>query len=178
MNTGDPPRNVVLVHGGFVDGSGWRAVYDLLRADGYHVSIVQNPTLSLDGDATVTRQVLGLQDGPTVLVGHSYGGAVISEAGTHDKVAALVYVAAFAPVKGESVGSLPADPPPGVPAPPILPSKDGYLFLDRADFSASFAGDLPAARRGGRWPSAPARPSSRCRAATPSTNRDPTPSPT
>ncbi|MFC9646372.1 alpha/beta fold hydrolase [Streptomyces mirabilis] len=121
---------MVLAHGGFVDGSGWRAVYDLLRADGYHVSIEQNPTLSLDGDATVTRQVLGLQDGPTVLVGHSYGGAVISEAGTHDKVSALVYVAAFAPDKGESVGSLTADPPPGVPVPPILPSKDGYLFLD------------------------------------------------
>lgn len=90
MNTGDPARNVVLAHGGFVDGSGWRAVYDLLRADGYHVSIEQNPTLSLDGDATVTRQVLGLQDGPTVLVGHSYGGAVISEAGTHDKVSACL----------------------------------------------------------------------------------------
>ncbi|PBC93127.1 pimeloyl-ACP methyl ester carboxylesterase [Streptomyces sp. Ag82_O1-15] len=146
MNTGDPTRNVVLVHGGFVDGSGWRAVYDLLRADGYHVSIVQNPTLSLDGDATVTRQVLRLQDGPTVLVGHSYGGAVISEAGTHDKVAALVYVAAFAPDKGESVGSLIADPPPGVPVPPILPPKDGFLFLDREKFSASFAGDLPADR--------------------------------
>ncbi|MEV4449190.1 alpha/beta fold hydrolase [Streptomyces mirabilis] len=146
MNTGDPTRNVVLVHGGFVDGSGWRAVYDLLRADGYHVSIVQNPTLSLDGDATVTRQVLGLQDGPTVLVGHSYGGAVISEAGTHDKVAALVYVAAFAPDKGKSVGSLTVDPPPGVPVPPILPPKDGFLFLDREEFSASFAGDLPADR--------------------------------
>lgn len=146
MNTGDPARNVVLAHGGFVDGSGWRAVYDLLRADGYHVSIEQNPTLSLDGDATVTRQVLGLQDGPTVLVGHSYGGAVISEAGTHDKVSALVYVAAFAPDTGESVGPLTADPPPGVPVPPILPPKDGYLFLDRADFSPSFAGDLPADR--------------------------------
>lgn len=134
------------MHGGFVDGSGWRAVYDLLRADGYHVSIVQNPTLSLDGDATVTRRVLGLQDGPTVLVGHSYGGAVISEAGTHDKVAALVYVAAFAPDKGESVGSLTADPPSGAPVPPILPPKDGYLFLDREKFPASFAGDLPADR--------------------------------
>ncbi|GAX58504.1 alpha/beta fold hydrolase [Streptomyces olivochromogenes] len=146
MNTGDPTRNVVLVHGGFVDGSGWRAVYDLLSVDGYHVSIVQNPTLSLDGDATVTRRVLGLQDGPTVLVGHSYGGAVISEAGTHDKVAALVYIAAFAPDKGESVGSLTADPPPGAPVPPILPPRDGYLFLDREKFRASFAGDLSADR--------------------------------
>jgi pimeloyl-ACP methyl ester carboxylesterase len=134
-------RNVVLVHGGFVDGSGWQRVYQLLRQDGYNVSIVQNPTLSLEGDATVTRRVLEQQDGPTVLVGHSYGGAVISEAGTHLTVSALVYVAAFAPDKGESVNTLIADPPPGAPVPPILPPRDG--FLDREKFPASFAGDLP-----------------------------------
>jgi pimeloyl-ACP methyl ester carboxylesterase len=140
MNTA---RNVVLVHGGFVDGSGWQKVYQLLRQDGYNVSIVQNPTLSLEGDAEVTRRVLQRQDGPTVLVGHSYGGAVISEAGTHPAVAALVYIAAFAPDKGESVNTLIADPPPGAPVPPILPPQDGFLFLDRDKFPASFAGDLP-----------------------------------
>ena len=140
MNTA---RDVVLVHGGFVDGSGWQKVYHLLRQDGYNVSIVQNPTLSLEGDAEATRQILQRQNGPTVLVGHSYGGAVISEAGTHPAVAALVYIAAFAPDKGESVNSLIADPPPGAPVPPILPPQDGLLFLDRDKFPASFAGDLP-----------------------------------
>ncbi|WP_043678079.1 alpha/beta fold hydrolase [Streptomyces xylophagus] len=138
-------RNVVLVHGGFVDGSGWRGVYDALRADGYHVSVVQNPTLSLEDDVATTKRVLDAQDGPTVLVGHSYGGAVISEAGTHENVSALVYIAAFAPDKGESVNTLIADPPPGAPVPPILPPVDGFLFLDREKFAASFAGDLPAA---------------------------------
>jgi pimeloyl-ACP methyl ester carboxylesterase len=137
-------KNVVLVHGGFVDGSGWQKVYQLLRRDGFSVSIVQNPTLSLAGDATATRQILDRQDGPTVLVGHSYGGAVISEAGTHSAVSALVYVAAFVPDKGESVNTLIADPPPGAPVPPILPPQDGFLFLDRDKFPASFAGDLPA----------------------------------
>jgi pimeloyl-ACP methyl ester carboxylesterase len=136
-------RNVVLVHGGFVDGSGWQRVYHLLRQDGYKVTIVQNPTLSLAGDAEVTRRVLEQQDGPTVLVGHSYGGAVISEAGTHPAVSALVYISAFAPDKGESVNTLIADPPPGAPVPPILPPQDGFLFLDRDKFAASFAGDLP-----------------------------------
>ncbi|WP_262063303.1 alpha/beta fold hydrolase [Streptomyces sp. STR69] len=138
-------RNIVLVHGGFVDGSGWRGVYDALRADGHHVSVVQNPTLSLEGDVAMTKRVLDAQDGPTVLVGHSYGGAVISEAGNHENVSALVYIAAFAPDKGESVNTLIADPPPGAPVPPILPPVDGFLFLDREKFAASFAGDLPAA---------------------------------
>jgi pimeloyl-ACP methyl ester carboxylesterase len=135
---------VVLVHGGFVDGSGWQAVYELLTADGYRVSVVQNPTLSLEGDVAATQQVIDAQDGPVVLVGHSYGGAVITEAGTHDQVAALVYIAAFAPDKGESVNTLIADPPPGAPVPPILPPRDGFLFLDRDKFAGSFAGDLPA----------------------------------
>jgi pimeloyl-ACP methyl ester carboxylesterase len=136
-------KNVVLVHGGFVDGSGWQGVYHLLRQDGCKVTIVQNPTLSLEGDAEVTRRVLQQQDGPTVLVGHSYGGAVISEAGIHPAVSALVYITAFAPDKGESVNTLIADPPPGAPVPPILPPEDGFLFLDRDKFAASFAGDLP-----------------------------------
>jgi len=138
--------NVVLVHGGFVDGSGWQPVYDLLTRDGYRVSVVQNPTLSLEGDAEATRLILDRQDGPTILVGHSYGGAVISEAGNHPLVAALVYIAAFAPDKGESVNTLIADPPPGAPVPPILPPIEGFLFLDRDEFHASFAGDLPAAQ--------------------------------
>jgi pimeloyl-ACP methyl ester carboxylesterase len=136
-------RNVALVHGGFVDGSGWKGVYDLLRDEGYNVSVVQNPTLSLEDDVAVTNRVLSAQDGPTVLVGHSYGGAVISEAGTHENVAALVYITAFAPDKGESVNSLIADPPPGAPVPPILPPQDGFLFLDRGKFPEAFAGDLP-----------------------------------
>ena len=134
--------NVVLVHGGFVDGSGWQGVHDLLVKDGFTVSIVQNPTLSLEGDVAATRFILDAQDGPTVLVGHSYGGAVITEAGTHDNVAALVYIAAFAPDKGESVNTLIADPPPGAPVPPILPPRDGFLFLDSEKFHASFAADL------------------------------------
>jgi pimeloyl-ACP methyl ester carboxylesterase len=136
--------NVVLVHGGFVDGSGWQAVYDLLKQDGLNVSVVQNPTVSLEGDVATTNQVLDAQDGPVVLVGHSYGGAVITEAGNHDNVVALVYIAAFAPDKGESVNTLIADPPPGAPVPPILPPVDGFLFLDRDKFAASFAGDVPA----------------------------------
>jgi len=145
MNASSAAVNIVLVHGGFVDGSGWRGVYDLLTQDGYHVAVVQNPTLSLEGDVAATRLIIDAQDGPVVLVGHSYGGAVITEAGTGDKVAALVYIAAFAPDKGESVNALIADPPPGAPVPPILPPQDGFLFLDREKFQASFAGDLPAA---------------------------------
>ena len=136
-------RNVVLVHGGFVDGSGWQGVYDALTADGYRVAIVQNPTLSLEDDAAVTRRVIDGLDGPVVLVGH-YGGAVITEAGLNDKVASLVYIAAFAPDKGESVNTLIAGFPAGGPQPPILPPTDGFLFLDRDKFHASFAGDLPA----------------------------------
>ena len=136
-------KNVVLVHGNFVDGSGWQGVYEHLTADGYRVAVVQNPTLSLEGDAEATRRVIDAQDGPVVLVGHSYGGAVITEAGTHPSVAALVYIAAFAPDAGESVGSLIADAPPGAPVPPILPPVNGLLFLDRDKFAASFAADVP-----------------------------------
>src|SRR3954462_13637708 len=137
-------KNVVLVHGGFVDGSGWGGVYDALTADGYNVSIVQNQTLSLDSDVETTQNVLDAQDGPAILVGHSYGGVVITEAGSHDKVAGLVYIAAFAPDAGESVNTLIADPPPGAPVPPILPPQDGFLFLDREKFAESFAADVPA----------------------------------
>ena len=140
----DAVRNVVLVHGGFVDGSGWQGVYESLTRDGFRVSIVQNPTLSLEGDAAAARWVLDAQDGPVVLVGHSYGGAVITEAGTHPNVAALVYVCAFAPDKDQSVGSLIAGFPADGPQPPILPPRDGFLLLDRDKFHASFAGDVSA----------------------------------
>jgi len=136
--------NVVLVHGGFVDGSGWEDVYKILKKAGYNVSIVQNPTLSLEDDVAVTKRVIATQDGPVVLVGHSYGGVVITEAGNDPKVAALVYIAAFAPDKGESVAALIKDPPPGAPVPPILPPQNGFLFLDRVKFAASFAADVPA----------------------------------
>jgi len=135
-------RNVVLVHGGFVDGSGWEGVYRLLRKDGYTVSIVQNPTVSLADDVQVTRRVIAAQNGPVILVGHSYGGVVITEAGNDPKVVGLVYIAAFAPDRGESVSSLIKDPPPGAPVPPILPPQDGFLLLDKAKFPASFAADV------------------------------------
>lgn len=135
-------RNVVLVHGGFVDGSGWEGVYKALRKDGYAVTIVQNPTLSLADDVAVTRRALAALNGPAILVGHSYGGVVITEAGSDPKVAGLVYVAAFAPDRGESVAALIKDPAPGAPVPPILPPQDGYLFLDKAKFPASFAADV------------------------------------
>jgi pimeloyl-ACP methyl ester carboxylesterase len=135
-------KNVVLVHGGFVDGAGWGGVYKILRKGGYQVSIVQNPTISLQDDAAVTQRILATQDGPAILVGHSYGGAVITEAGTNPKVAALVYITAFAPDRGESVATLIKDPPPGAPVPPILPPQDGYLFLDKTKFRSSFAADV------------------------------------
>jgi len=141
-----PSRNVVLVHGGFVDGSGWEGVYHLLRKDGYKVSIVQNPTLSLSDDVQWTRRAIAAQDGPVTLVGHSYGGAVITEAGNDPKVAALVYITAFAPDAGESVATLIKDPPPGAPVPPILPPQDGFLYLDRGKFPASFAADVDEAK--------------------------------
>ncbi|MFI7063771.1 alpha/beta fold hydrolase [Kribbella sp. NPDC050124] len=136
-------KNVVLVHGGFVDGSGWQGVYDQLTQDGYRVAVVQNPTISLAGDVAATEAVLDDLEEPAILVGHSYGGVVVTEAGNHPNVAAVVYIAAFAPDKGESVNTLIADPPPGAPVPPILPPKNGFLFLDREQFAASFAGDLP-----------------------------------
>src|SRR6266446_4977130 len=137
-------KNIVLVHGGFVDGAGWEGVYKILKKDGYNVSIVQNPTISLEDDVAATKRILAAQDGPTILVGHSYGGVVITEAGNDPNVAGPVYITAFAPDKGESVAALIKDPPPGAPVPPILPPQDGYLFLDKAKFSASFAADVDA----------------------------------
>jgi pimeloyl-ACP methyl ester carboxylesterase len=135
-------KNVVLVHGGFVDGSGWQGVYKALKKSGYSVTVVQNPTFSLADDVAVTKRALATQNGPAILVGHSYGGVVITEAGNDPKVAGLVYIAAFAPDKGESVSALIKDPPPGAPVPPILPPQDGYLFLDKTKFAASFAADV------------------------------------
>ena len=141
-NTSTLVKNIVLVHGGFVDGSGWEGVYKALKKDGYTVAIVQNPTISLADDVAVTKRAIAAQSGPVILVGHSYGGVVITEAGNDPKVAGLVYITAFAPDKGESVASLIKDPPPGAPVPPILPPQDGFLFLDKAKFPAAFAGDV------------------------------------
>ena len=137
-------KTVVLVHGGFVDGSGWRGVYDILRKDGYDVSVAQIPTLSLEGDVAATKRIIDAQGEPVILVAHSYGGAVITEAGTDPNVAALVYIAAFAPDEGESVNMRIADFPSDAPAPPILPPQDGFLFLDREKFHDAFAGDVSA----------------------------------
>jgi pimeloyl-ACP methyl ester carboxylesterase len=134
-------RNVVLVHGAFADGSGWRGVYDRLTAKGYKVSIVQNPLTSLADDVAATRRVLARQDGPTILVGHSYGGTVITEAGNDPKVAGLVYVAALAPDAGESTGDQFTE----IPAPPgfvIEPQSDGFGFVNLAKFKAGFAADI------------------------------------
>jgi pimeloyl-ACP methyl ester carboxylesterase len=134
--------SIVLVHGGFVDGSGWQGVYKILRKDGFRVSVVQNPTITLNDDVAATKRAIATLPGPVILVGHSYGGVVISEAGNDPKVAGLVYITAFAPDKGESVAALIKDPPPGAPVPPILPPQDGFLFLDNAKFAASFAADV------------------------------------
>src|SRR5258708_4805468 len=135
--------SIVLVHGGFVDGSGWDQVYNMLKKDGYTVSVVQNPTTSLADDVAATKRVLSGETKPVILVGHSYGGVVITEAGNDRKVKGLVYIAAFAPDKGESVGSLIKNPVAGAPVPPILPPQDGFLFLDKTKFAASFAADVP-----------------------------------
>src|SRR5688572_173692 len=135
-------KHVVLVHGGFVDGSGWEGVHRLLRKAGLEVGVVQHPTVSLAGDVAATRRAIAAQGGPVILVGHSYGGVVVTEAGNDPNVAGLVYVAAFAPDRGESVASLIRDPAPGAPVPPILPPQEGFLLLDRARFRASFAADV------------------------------------
>ena len=132
---------IVLVHGAFVDGSGWRGVYDQLKGEGYDVAVVQNPTLSLEGDVAATRQVIDARGKRVVLVGHSYGGAVITEAGTHPRVEALVYVNAYAPDDGEFVGTLLANAAADAPPPPILPPQDGFFFLDRDEFHEAFAAD-------------------------------------
>jgi pimeloyl-ACP methyl ester carboxylesterase len=142
VNIASAPGSIVLVHGGFVDGSGWEGVYRVLKKDGYEVSIVQNPTTSLADDVAATKRVIAEQKGPVILVGHSYGGVVITEAGNDPKVSGLVYIAAFAPDRGESVAALIKDPPPGAPVPPILPPQQGFLALDKSKFAASFAADV------------------------------------
>ncbi|WP_275791617.1 alpha/beta fold hydrolase [Pararhizobium gei] len=142
MAADSTPKSIVLVHGGFVDGSGWEGVYDILKSDGYDVTIVQNPTVTLEDDIRVTKRAIAAATGDVVLVGHSYGGVVISEAGAESKVKSLVYIAAFAPDAGESVSSLIANPVPGAAAPPILPPVDGFLFLDKSKFAQSFAADV------------------------------------
>src|SRR5215469_11378892 len=139
---GSARKSIVLVHGGFVDGSGWEDVYKILRKDGYAAAIVQNPTTSLEADVAATKQIVAQQSGPVLLVGHSYGGVVITEAGNDPRVAGLVYITAFAPDRGESVSALIKDPPPGAPVPPILPPNDGFLLLDAEKFAASFAADV------------------------------------
>lgn len=148
MSTSENLVSVVLVHGGFVDGSGWQGVHDALTKDGYEVIVVQNPTVSLADDVTATKRAIASAKHPVVLVGHSYGGVVITEAGNDPKVASLAYIAAFAPDAGESVDTLIANPAPGAPVPPILPPQDGFLKLDSAKFADSFAADLdPATAR-------------------------------
>ena len=144
----DKPFSIVLVHGGFVDGSGWQGVHDILTRDGYEVIVVQNPTISLADDVAFTRRAIAAAGNPVVLVGHSYGGVIITEAGNDPKVASLAYIAAFAPDAGESVETLIANPPPGAPVPPILPPQDGFLKLDSTKFADSFAADVdPATAR-------------------------------
>jgi len=144
MNAAAP--SIVLVHGGFVDGSGWEGVHEILSNEGWDVTVVQNPTTSLADDVAATKRVVAAQKGASILVGHSYGGVVVTEAGTDPKVAGVVYIAAFAPDRGESVASLIKDPPPGAPVPPILPPQDGFLLLDKAKFAASFAADVTPAK--------------------------------
>ena len=134
-------KNIVLVHGAFVDGSGWEGIYKILKKDGYTVAVSQHPTISLADDATVVKRVIANLNGPVILVGHSYGGAVITEAGNDPKVVGLVYVTAFAPDKGESVTDLLKTIPAGTPGPPLVP-QDGFLFLDKAKFPAAFAADV------------------------------------
>jgi pimeloyl-ACP methyl ester carboxylesterase len=135
--------NVVLVHGAWADGSGWEGVYRALRKKGFSVSVVQQPTISLRGDVEAIKRVIATQNGPVILVGHSYGGAIITEAGTDPKVVALVYIAGWIPDTGESVNSLIQEQiPPSAPVPPILPPQDGFLLLDRVKFPAAFAGDV------------------------------------
>lgn len=137
------PLSILLLHGSFVDGSGWEQVHNMLKNDGYSVSVVQNPTSSLADDVAATKRVVAGETNPVILVGHSYAGVVITEAGNDPNVAGLVYIAAFAPDRGESVASLIKNPAPGAPMPPILPPQAGYLLLDRSKFAASFAADLP-----------------------------------
>jgi len=138
-----PIKNIVLVHGAFVDGSGWKAVYDILTKKGYHVSIVQNPLTSLNDDVNATNSVINAQDGPVVLVGHSWGGVVITEAGNDPKVSALVYVSAFAPDVGQSLKTLSDSGPATEGTAAIHPDAKGNLYIDPKVFPSAVAADLP-----------------------------------
>ncbi|SFK00313.1 alpha/beta hydrolase [Caulobacter sp. UNC279MFTsu5.1] len=136
------PVSIVLVHGAFVDASGWKSVYDILTKDGYEVLVVQNPTVTLDGDVEATRQVIAKATKPVLLVGHSYGGAVITEAGADPKVKSLAYISALAPDVGESVFELATRPVPGESGPPLLPPADGFIIVDPVKFPSAFAQDV------------------------------------
>src|SRR5712672_3526412 len=140
-------KNIVLIHGGFVDGSGWEGVYNALKKKGYNITIVQNPTISLADDVAVTKRVIAAQDGPVILVGHSYGGVVITEAGTDPKVVGLVYVAAFAPDSGESVETLIKEFPPAPGGAEVRPDSAGFLKITTKGVVESFAQDLPMQER-------------------------------
>ena len=141
----DPIKNIVLVHGAWVDASGWKPLYEILTKQGFHVTVVQEPETSFADDVTATKRILDLQDGPTILVGHSYGGSIITEAGVHPNVVGLVYVAANAPDVGEDEGEL------GAKTPSVLAKTEGaikktpdnFTYLDPADFPKLFAPDLP-----------------------------------
>ena len=140
----EPVKNIVLVHGAFVDGSGWRPVYDILKRDGFNVTVVQQPLTGLAEDVAATRRALARQDGPTILVGHSYGGAIITEAGVEAHVVGLVYIAAHAPDENETeTGNGQRFPAAGRDA--IKKTPDGYTYLDPSRYHAEFAADLPAA---------------------------------
>lgn len=139
-------RNIVLVHGALTDGSSWRGVYDILRADGYHISIVQQPLTGLADDVAATKRVIDRQDGPVVLVGHSYGGSIITVAGADPRVRALVYVAALQPDVGETTNTLAAKIPGTVPGSDLQPTPDGFIFVDPARFATDVAADLPRAQ--------------------------------
>lgn len=142
----DLVKNVVLVHGAITDGSSWREVYKILTKDGYHVSVVQEPLTGLADDVAATKRVIDQQDGPVVLVGHSYGGTIITVAGANPKVRALVYVAALQPDVGETTGQLAASIPAAMPSSHVKPTRDGFLFIDSSTFAADVAADLPSAQ--------------------------------
>jgi pimeloyl-ACP methyl ester carboxylesterase len=142
----DPVKNIVLVHGALTDGSSWRGVYDILRKDGYRVSVVQQPLTGLVDDVAAAKRVIDQQDGPVILVGHSYGGTIITVAGADPKVRALVYVAALQPDVGETTNQLAASMPGATPGSDLKPTGDGFIFLDPTKFAADVAADLPRAQ--------------------------------
>jgi pimeloyl-ACP methyl ester carboxylesterase len=142
----DAVKNIVLVHGADTDGSGWRGVYDILKKDGYHVNVVQEPLTGLSEDVAATQRVIDQQDGPVILVGHSYGGTIITVAGADPKVRALVYVAALQPDVGETTNQLASSIPGDIPSSDVKPTRDGFLFIDPAKFAADVATDLSPAQ--------------------------------